>query len=689
MKTAGKNRKQNKIHKMKNKDDFRRVVENLGDAVFIVSGEGKFIYVNKRAARITGYSKKKLLGKNMKFLLSGIELKKVSSFLRRRMTGKRTERVYRTNFKRKDGKIVYIEIFADLIRWHGKPASFAVVRDITKRKKLEDDFEKEEVKLKILINNIPCIIWFKDRWLKYMEVSNEYLKSAKLDSKKNIKGKKAEDIWPSDLARIYKKEDLGILKSGKVQKGIEIFDEHQKGETKRMFYESIKGPIKNKKGKVVGIFGINHDITDFKLSEKALREKKQEYQELVENINDVIFHLDTKGKIIYASPAVRKFIGYDFKEIKNFHFDNFVLPIDLPKVRKAFKDALRDLPSGPYDLRVICKNKKIKNGRVLFGKSLKHENRIKGVIGVITDVTERRKMERALAESEEKLTEIVGDLPMFICRFNPNGEIIFVNDYCKRFYKEEISRAKNNFFDFWKNKEKVFDRRILSLLKFKNPFLSFECRHENKYEEWTVRAIFNRNKKIKAYQAVGKDITEKKESESKLVESYEYLGYINRQISIFLNLNNALKWKKREEIIEDILSATLEISNAEYVALYKKEEKRECFSLVSVVSKRGVDGDQKSKISTLTLKSGKLKRLMFKKNNQIFKCPREFNVNVFQKIRKEMKYCSVLPLIGKNKIKGFLILGTKKEKNLTANEENFYKVFSMHASLLLINIGKF
>lgn len=686
-------KKKNKMSKKEmgkeEEKNFKVLVENAGDPFFVVSKEGKFVYANKKAIQMTGYRKEKLLGKSIGILLSGDELKKIAGMLKKRMKGEFTLGRYESSFVIKNGKRISIEISATLIQWYGQPASFALVRDITKQKKAEKALEEEEIKLDTLIDNLPCIVWFKDKKSRYIKINKEFEKKAEFLLSEKVIGRKTEEVWSSKLAKRYKAEDRRIIKTGKIINTEEVIAKENR---EKIFYEAIKGPIRNKRGKILGVFGINHDITKYRLTEKALMESHQEYQDLIESINDIIFHLDSKGKFIYINPAVKKITGYKPKEIIGRSFDSFVHPHDLPGVKAGMKDAMSG-NTYPYELRVICKDGSIINIRS-FGRPLRKKGKIVGVIGLVTDITESKKMKEALKDSEEKLRNIVSDLPMLICRFLPDGKITFVNeDYCKYFGKKKEELLGKKFFNLLSARNRPTVEKRFFLLTPENPFLTYEYQSKNskrkyRWQDWTNRAIFDKEGKLIAYQTIGKDITEKKESQDKLIESYRYLGTINRQIAILLGLNDVFEEKNKEKITNSILWSALEISSSRFAALYKCDKKKKRFHLRSIVSKKKINEEQKAEIAVIFSGSDKFFKFISNNGNKVFKCPRQFQLKKIEKIDNKIKCYSILPLIEKGETKGLLILGSSSKKELNDQEKNFYKIFSMYAALLLLDLGE-
>src|SRR4030042_1560185 len=93
--------------------------------------------------------------------------------------------------------------------------------------------------------------------------------------------------------------------------------------TNRVFFDE--------KGNIIGYQSVGCDITERKKAEDRLRESEEQYRELVENINDIIYFVDSNGVITYISPPVKAELGYDPSEIIGRNFNEFIHKEDLQR----------------------------------------------------------------------------------------------------------------------------------------------------------------------------------------------------------------------------------------------------------------------------------------------------------------------------------------------------------------------
>jgi len=145
------------------------------------------------------------------------------------------------------------------------------------------------------------------------------------------------------------------------------------------------------------------DVAERNQVEKALRELEQKHHDLVENIGEVIYAVDRNGVVIYISPSVIPFIGYEPSEVIGRSFTEFVYEEDLPRIMVGFRKVISGHPR-PSEYRFLAKSGEIRWARATSRPTFEGD-RITGIEGVVTDITERKRAEEALRESEKKLRD--------------------------------------------------------------------------------------------------------------------------------------------------------------------------------------------------------------------------------------------------------------------------------------------
>ncbi|TSA29548.1 MAG: PAS domain S-box protein [Bacteroidetes bacterium] len=146
---------------------------------------------------------------------------------------------------------------------------------------------------------------------------------------------------------------------------------------------------------------LNAEIEERKVSEIRLRNSEEKFRELVENLNDVVYSISIDGTITYVSPACQQAFGYTPAELIGTHFSQLYIPDDMEQIYQAFENILRgEILPGEY--RMLAKNGEVKWVRT-SSRVIKEGEEIRGLQGVLTDITERKLAEQALIQKMDEL----------------------------------------------------------------------------------------------------------------------------------------------------------------------------------------------------------------------------------------------------------------------------------------------
>jgi PAS domain S-box-containing protein len=146
---------------------------------------------------------------------------------------------------------------------------------------------------------------------------------------------------------------------------------------------------------------------------------------------------------------------------------------------------------------------------------------------LLEDITRRKNIEENLKRSEERYRAVVEDQTELILRFRKDGIITFVNEACSRyFHKSRDELVNDTFLSYVKVEDRPKLTRSINSLTIEHPIFSIEHRlilsnGELRWTRWNYRAIYNDNRELIEYQAVGRDISRQKEAEEALIKSEE------------------------------------------------------------------------------------------------------------------------------------------------------------------------
>jgi PAS domain S-box-containing protein len=122
--------------------NFKAIAENANDGILIAMGKGLYVYANRRASEITGFSKTQLSRLSFKDLVRSDEVTRVGQIYKKRLEGKRVPTSYETIIVTKNGTKIPIEVTGSKTIWKGQAAVMVIIRDITLRKRFEEAMGK-------------------------------------------------------------------------------------------------------------------------------------------------------------------------------------------------------------------------------------------------------------------------------------------------------------------------------------------------------------------------------------------------------------------------------------------------------------------------------------------------------------------------------------------------------------------
>ncbi|MCI0480197.1 MAG: PAS domain S-box protein, partial [Candidatus Dadabacteria bacterium] len=324
-----------------------------------------------------------------------------------------------------EGKRIWIRTTAQAVRENGKVARvIGTIMDITEKKQAEDALRESERELKLmLMNMINAFVLFDsvfDENGKFISYRFVFINDAyeRITGVKNdeVRGKTVHEVWPGTEASWI--EAYGEVAVTGIPSSFEMYHEP----TGKLYYCNVYRPCDSPERFCV----IFEDITERKQAEQALRESEEQYRTLVETINDVLFTISTDGTITYISPAAESITGYRVDEYVGRNFAEFVHPDDLPDLVTSFKRNLEGI-SEESEYRVTTKSGAYRHVRS-SSNVIVEDGVVVGLTGLITDITERKRVEEALRESEEKFRDMFQTSRDFLSITDLEGKLIDVNE---------------------------------------------------------------------------------------------------------------------------------------------------------------------------------------------------------------------------------------------------------------------
>ena len=161
--------------------------------------------------------------------------------------------------------------------------------------------------------------------------------------------------------------------------------------------QSTINAITDAGGELTHIVGVMTDITERKQTEEALRKSEKKHRDLVEKISDVIYAVDSGGLITYLNPAIEALLGLTPEQVVGQPFAQFIHPEDLGRLQDNMQSLFSGEAPGSAEYRVLSPTGKVRWIRAA-SQPMVEEGQFIGVQGVLSDVTERKRLEEQLQE---------------------------------------------------------------------------------------------------------------------------------------------------------------------------------------------------------------------------------------------------------------------------------------------------
>jgi len=230
--------------------------------------------------------------------------------------------------------------------------------------------------------------------------------------------------------------------------------------------------VYDEQGRMIRMTGIHLDITARKHAEDARKESEERYRDLVEHAGDIIYRTDATGRFTYCNPTSLRILGYPPEELLGRHYLEIVHQQSRGRAERFYgRQFIRQTLRTVYELPVVTKD-----GREVWlaqhTQLLMDGNTVNGFQVVAREVTERKRVEQALRESEERFSKAFHSSPagMAISRLE-DGRVLDVNEAFVRvsgFSREELIGMSSLDIGIWVNPD---DRRQLAEALRRDGFL--------------------------------------------------------------------------------------------------------------------------------------------------------------------------------------------------------------------------
>lgn len=289
---------------------FRLVVEAVPNGIIMVGPDGAIRLVNALTEKLFGYERYELIGQPVELLLP-LQVRAQHPFDRERYFANPETRAMGSGRdlkgRRKDGSEFPVEIGLNPLRTTEGVQVLASIVDISKRKESEEAANQSRKMLRLVIDNIPQGVFWKDANSRYLGCNLLVAKSLGFDSPEGIVGKCDDEITSltAKEAADFIRKDRETMASN--QSVLDIVEPMTMHDGRTIWLNTNKVPMHDDKGRVIGVLGTWQDITE----RKRVEEEQRKLTTLIEYSHDFIAVADLDGRITFMNLGAKRMIGLD------------------------------------------------------------------------------------------------------------------------------------------------------------------------------------------------------------------------------------------------------------------------------------------------------------------------------------------------------------------------------------------
>jgi PAS domain S-box-containing protein len=523
---------------------FRSLYEQMRDGFVVVTPEGRIIECNEAYCALTGYTREELVHLTYTDLTPERWHEMERRHLEEEILKTGASSLYEKEYRRKDGSLVPIEVRAQAQLGSGGKALFmwALVRDITERKRAEEAVAASEARLRLIVDNVQEIIYSVTFDGGPLSSSTSFV-SPQVTSQI---GYTPEEFYadPGLFVSLLHPDDQEVARDV-----MERFIADGEGGTRQYrlrhmatgeyrWMEDRVVLVKDGTGAVVGFQGVARDVTERKRAEAALLESEGRLRKILELSPISMALVGMDGTIEYINRKAVETFGYSHEDIPTmdrwwvqaYPDEAYRKEVVATWTGLVMAAVAQNREIEGRDYRLTCKDGTVKFV-FIFGVPVAGK-----VFVIFQDVTDRKAAEEALRARLEQHRALVENARAIILQWTPDLTVTFWNDFATEFFgftEEEMLGA--SLLDTiipradmaGRNLEAMIRGIAVDVNRFAaniNENLTKDGRHV--WVAWTNRPLVDAEGHLTGILSVGTDITELKRAEGALAESEKRLRVI-------------------------------------------------------------------------------------------------------------------------------------------------------------------
>jgi len=536
------------LHESKKR--YSSIIEVANEGIWFIDSNNLTTFVNQNMAKMLGYSEAEMRGKSLFLFMDDKWHQQAEHNVERRRQGIPEQHDFK--FQRKDGtalwSILNTRPFFDKTGQY--TGAFAMVTDITERKQMEDTLREQREFLRLIIDNIPQYIFWKDMNCVYLGCNNRFAQFVNLNHPEEIVGKTDfELIWQAQAESICRIERR-LMETDTPEYHV-IKQSHQAEGTVR-WTETNKIPLHDVNGKVVGILGTTEDITERRTAE----EKRHDIEARLAETQHIARLGHWKWEILTGmmewSEEVLRHFGLPDIPPHDISFETFIKAIHPDDRRSVYHWIDQTLyQNKPYEIeyRVVRPDQTIRYLQS-FAKTIRDSaGKLSHLLGTSQDITERKQAELDLQHSQKALEQSNVELQRFKTTLDMTLDCVFMTE-AKKYQFFYANQGATKLLGYTQQELQqmtlldIVELNIVHSQLLKDAFnpsqagLTFESLFQHKNTSLIPVEIFAQFIQLEDnsqhFLIIARDITARQKAQAQLLQAKDSAESANRAKSTFL-----------------------------------------------------------------------------------------------------------------------------------------------------------
>jgi PAS domain S-box-containing protein len=441
------------------------IIDSTTDIVITTDIAGNITFWNKGAEILYGYPKEEAIGKPVSIIYKEEDLHVLEAMIADLMEGKDIPSIELTCIDKNQQDV---EVLVSLTSIRDKDGNITelvgITKDITERKKAQEALLQSEEKFRTMFELSPYSTVLLDLEGNIIACNQRFARlHATKEGPEAQVGRSASEFFPEE-ERPRLSSEIHKTAAGKQLEQSEFTMLREDGTKFRA--ETKSTVVMDELGKPYALLATAYDVTERRQAEDKLRQSEERFKILFESAPDAYYIHDLDGHFIDGNKAGEQLIGYRKEEVIGDNFVNLdlVAEEDIPKVLEAMAINKDSKPAGPLELTLYRKD-----GSKVMVETRSYPVEISGqtvVLGIARDITERKKAEVALRQSEQRLKILFQYAPDAIYLIDLKGNIVNGNKTAEKMIGyEEDELIGQNFMEAGLLSSEQVVRAIASLEK--------------------------------------------------------------------------------------------------------------------------------------------------------------------------------------------------------------------------------